>query len=110
MTCRNLSPVLVTKVKDKLLSGPEGPKDNGLDLKRYKVMEPEQEDIDSSNEEAAETTDGDGDLGIEGKDLRKLKLEDETLKAVRVSTMQPSKAGNYWFYEEDGLLYHHWHP
>ena len=52
----------------------------------------------------------DGDLGVDEKDLRELQLEDETLGAVRESAKQPSKAGNYWFYEEDGLLYRHWHP
>ena len=52
----------------------------------------------------------DGDLGVDEKDLRELQLEDETLGAVRESAKQPSNAGNYWFYEEDGLLYRHWHP
>ena len=32
------------------------------------------------------------------------------VRARRESAKKPSKAGNYWFYKEDGLLYHHWHP
>eukprot|EP00731_Ephydatia_muelleri_P034653 Em0070g9a len=87
--CRSLTPVPET-VKEKLLPGPVGPEDDGLERMEIIV--------------------NDGDLGVDEKDLRELQLEDETLGAVRESAKQPSNAGNYWFYEEDGLLYRHWHP
>ena len=32
------------------------------------------------------------------------------MRGVGDSAKQPSKGGNYWFYEEDGFLYRHWHP
>eukprot|EP00731_Ephydatia_muelleri_P003291 Em0001g3291a len=87
--CRSLTPVPET-VKEKLLPGPVGPEDDGLERMEIIV--------------------NDGDLGVDEKDLRELQLEDETLGAVRESAKQSSNAGNYWFYEEDGLLYRHWHP
>ena len=103
-----LTPVPET-VKEKLLPGPEGPKDDGLE--RRTVIEPGQpEDTNPPKDGAVEIIVNDGDLGVDEKDLRELQLEDETLGAVRESAKQPSKAGNYWFYEEDGLLYRHWHP
>ena len=108
VNCRSLTPVPET-VKEKLLPGPVGPEDDGLE--RSTVIEPGQpEDTNPPKDGAVEIIINDGDLGVDEKDLRELQLEDETLGAVRESAKQPSNAGNYWFYEEDGLLYRHWHP
>ena len=108
VNCRSLTPVPET-VKEKLLPGPVGPEDDGLE--RSTVIEPGQsEDTNPPKDGAVEIIVNDGDLGVDEKDLRELQLEDETLGAVRESAKQPSNAGNYWFYEEDGLLYRHWHP
>ncbi|KAL5510367.1 hypothetical protein EMCRGX_G005901, partial [Ephydatia muelleri] len=108
VNCRSLTPVPET-VKEKLLPGPVGPEDDGLE--RSTVIEPGQsEDTNPPKDGAVEIIVNDGDLGVDEKDLRELQLEDETLGAVRESAKQPSNVGNYWFYEEDGLLYRHWHP
>ena len=108
VNCRSLTPVPET-VKEKLLPGPVGPEDDGL--VRSTVIEPGQsEDTNPPKDGAVEIIVNDGDLGVDEKDLRELQLEDETLGAVRESAKLPSNAGNYWFYEEDGLLYRHWHP
>ena len=108
VNCRSLTPVPET-VKEKLLPGPVGPEDDGLE--RSTVIEPGQsEDTNPPKDGAVEIIVNDGDLGVDEKDLRELQLEDETLGAVRESAKLPSNAGNYWFYEEDGLLYRHWHP
>ena len=90
-------------VKEEVLLRLEGPEDEGL--AKHAVPE---HDTNAPREEEKETnTLENSDFGVDGKELWKLQLEDETLKGVRESVKQLSKGGNYWFYKEDGLLYHH---
>ena len=102
VTCRDLSPARVTKMNDEEKRSP-GP------AELEKNADPQQEDTKVSNG-VKEITSGDSNLGVDGNELRKLQREDETLRGVWDSAKQPSKGENYWFYEEDGLLYRHWHP
>ena len=93
VSCRSLTPVPET-VKEKLLPGPVGSEDEGLESST--VIEPGQpEDTNPQKDGAVEIIVNDGDLGVDEKDLRELQLGDETLGAVRESAKQPSKAGNY---------------
>ena len=108
VACRNLlkMPVMQDPVEEEIqVSSPED------DVAEEKA-DLEQEDIPTQGNEVEMTTNLEDESlgGADGKELRKLQWEDETLKAIRESAKQPSKGGNYWFYEEDGLLYRHWHP
>ena len=85
VNCRSLTPVPET-VKEKLLPGPVGPKDEGLESST--VIEPGQpEDTNPPKDGAVEIIVNDRDLGVDEKDLRELQLEDETLGAVRESAL-----------------------
>ena len=95
-----MSPARVTKLNEEEKWSPRPELEKNAD--------PQQEDTNVSNG-VKEITSGDSNLGVDGNELRKLQREDETLRGVWNFAKQPSKGGNYWFYEEDGL-YRHWHP
>ena len=84
ITCSGISPGPVTK--DPIKEGMWSPRPEDDLIEKNADTEQEVTDAPGGDAEGTTTLDGDSFGGVDGKELRKLQLEDETLKAVQEST------------------------